>query len=122
MEVQGLKQLSLAELARIDDGRIEAAFNQAVRRAAADCDDRPGDDRPRKIMLEIAFVPVVTEEGICDSVKSQMQIKETIPTRKSRTYDFGLRKGGLFVYQPMALDNHRQSTIPMPGDHNNDVS
>lgn len=111
MEVQGLQQLSLSQIAEIDDGRIAEAFAQAVKRAAQDCDDRPGDDRPRKITLEIAFSPVLAENGLCDSVKSQIQIKDTIPTRKSRVYDFGLRKGGLFVYQPMALDNHRQNTM-----------
>lgn len=117
MEVQGLKQLSLAEIAKIDEGRIAAAFDQALKRAAQDCDDRPGDDRPRKIMIEIAIAPVTDQSGICDSVKSQIQIKDTIPTRKSRVYDFGLRKGGLFTYQPMALDNHRQSTLDMGEDN-----
>lgn len=111
MEVEGLRQLTLAQVAEIDDGRIAAAFAQALKRVAQDCDDRPGDDRPRKIVLEMAFMPVLSEDGICDSVKSQCQIKDTIPTRKSRVYDFGLRKGGLFSYQPMALDNHRQATM-----------
>lgn len=119
MEVQGMQQLSLQQLADLDDGRIATAFDQAVKRAAQDCDDRPGDDRPRKVILEIAFAPVLSADGICDSVKSQIQIKDAMPTRKSRVYDFGLRKGGLFVYQPMALDNHRQGTFPMEDDEDN---
>jgi len=116
MSVEGLQQLSLAQIAEIDDGRIAAAFDQALKRAAQDCDDRPGDDRPRKITIELAVAPVLDQNGMCDSVKSQIQIKDTIPTRKSRIYDFGLRKGGLFTYQPMALDNHRQGILPMDED------
>lgn len=111
MEVQGLKQFSIEELAKVDDGRIAEAFNQALRRVAMDVDDRPGDDRPRKLNLEIAIVPVCDESGLCDSVKLQMQIKESLPTRKSRVYDMGLRKGGLMVYQPMSPENHHQQPL-----------
>lgn len=107
----GLLQLSLREIAEIDDGRINEAFTQAIRRIANDCDDRPGDDRPRKVTLEITFTPVCDEKGYVDSVKSQFQIKETIPTRKSKVMDFGLRKGGIFVFQPLSPGDHRQQPL-----------
>lgn len=116
MELQQPQQLSLEAIAELDDGRISEAIAQAIKRAAQDCDDRPGDDRPRKIIMEIAFSPVLSQDGMCDSVKSQIQIKETVPTRKSKVMDFGLRKGGMFVFQPLSLDDHRQSTFPIDDD------
>ena len=115
-EIQGLQKLDLQQIAQMDDGRIGAAMAQALSRVATDMDDRPGDDRPRKVTLEIACVPVVDETGLCDSVKLQMQVKEAYPTRKSKVYDMGLRKGGMMVYQPMSLDDHHQQPLPMDYD------
>ena len=111
--MNGLKQLSLAELADIDDGRIGLAFDQALKRVSMDCDDRPGDNRPRKVVLEMTVEPVCGEDGVCESVTSQIQIKESLPTRRSKKYDLGLRKNGIFVFQPMSLDNHAQTTFEM---------
>jgi hypothetical protein len=111
MEVHGLKQLSLHEIADLDGGRIGEAMNQALKRIASDMDDRPGDDRPRKITLEIAAIPVVAEGGDAEGCKIQIQVKESLPTRKSKVYDMGLRRGGMVVFQPMALDNHMQTPL-----------
>lgn len=106
-----LQKLSLAALGEIDDGRLATAFDQAIKRAADDCNDRPGEKRKRCVVLQIEFEPVLDQDGVCDSVKSAVQIKDTIPTRKSRSYDFGLRKGGFLVFNENSLDSHRQSTI-----------
>lgn len=114
--MSSLKQFSLLELAAMDDGRIAVAFDQAIRRAAVDCDDRPGDDRARKVLLEIEFTPTCDESGLCESVQSQIQIKDTLPSRKSRKFDLGIRKGGMFVFSPASLANHRQGSLPLDED------
>lgn len=111
-----LTKFDLKSLAEMDDGRIAVAFEQAMRRAAIDCEDRPADDRPRKLCLELEFKPVLDPAGYCESVVCQAQIKDTLPSRKSRKYDLGLRKGGMFVYQPMALDNHSQEPLDFESD------
>lgn len=115
-ELQGLQSLTIETLASMDGGRIGTAMELALKRIAADMDDRPGDDRPRKVTLEVAAVPVVAEDGLIDGAKLQVQVKETVPTRKSKVYDVGVRKGGMLVFQPMALDNHKQDPLPFETD------
>lgn len=111
-----VQEFKLGALVDIDGGRINEALNQAIKRAAMDCEDRPADDRARKVNLQIELTPMMDDHGMCDSVKMAMQIKETIPTRKSRVYDLGLRRGGMLVYQPDALDNHAQDTFEFGED------
>ncbi len=111
VELQYLKELDLHGLAEIDGGRIGAAITQALARVAGDLDDRPADDRPRKVALEIVAVPELDEHGHCDNIKLQMQVKETYPSRKSKVYDLGLRRsasGKRLVYSPASPDDHRQ--------------
>lgn len=114
MQMQELRKITLEELAHIDDGRIGVAFAQALSRLAADMNDRPGDDRPRKLNLQIEMQPTCDETGCCDSVQMQAQIKDSIPTRRSRKYDLGLRthsQGGQLVYSPGSYENHRQPAL-----------
>lgn len=106
-DVEGLQNLSLETLASMDGGRIGTAMTHALKRIAADMDDRPGDDRPRNVTLEVAAIPVVAEDGLIDGAKLQVQVKESLPTRKSKVYDVGVRKGGMMVFQPMALETVR---------------
>jgi len=60
-QVYGMEELTLSAIAEMDGGRIGEAMKQALKRIAQDMDDRPGDDRPRKINLEIATIPVIGE-------------------------------------------------------------
>lgn len=115
-QVYGMEELTLSSIAEMDGGRIGEAMRQALKRIAQDMDDRPGDNRPRKIQLEIAAEPTVGEDGMIDGAKLQMQVKETLPTRKTKVYDMGVRKGGMLVFQPLALDNHMQDPLPFHDD------
>lgn len=114
--VYGMEELTLESIATMDGGRIGEAVRQALKRVAQDMDDRPGDDRPRKITLEIATMPILGDDGFIEGAKLQMQVKETLPTRKTKVYDMGVRKGGMMVFQPMALDNHMQDPLPFESD------
>jgi hypothetical protein len=106
-----LKQFSFSDLATMDGGRIGIAVDQAVKRAAEDCWDLPGEKAARKITIQIEIKPELDQDGMCDSVSTVVQIKQSLPTRKTRPYDFGLRKNGVLTYQPDALDNHEQDTF-----------
>ncbi len=115
------KQLTLKGLANIDDERISIAFNQAVQRCALDCDDRPADDRERIVTLTIKFKPAIDDAGVCDSVKSQVFIKDSIPVRKSRVLDLNLRKGGILAYRPGSPGNHAQGTLGFDSESDEDM-
>lgn len=95
----------------MDGGRIAIAVDRAIKRAAEDCEDLPGEKRSRKVTIQMEFTPSLEADGSCDSVQATVQIKESLPTRKSNVYDFGLRKNGILTYQPEALDNHEQDTF-----------
>lgn len=59
-----LVEFSFRDLADIDGNKLEVAFNQALKRCADDCHDRPGVDKPRKITMDCELVPVLDPDGL----------------------------------------------------------
>jgi len=106
-----LRTFKLEELAELDGGRVAVAFAQAQARVVADCEDRPGELTARKILLQMEVVPVIDEDGKCSGVKSSFQIKDSIPTRKSKQYDFGLDPSGRLYYSDESPGNVDQLTF-----------
>jgi hypothetical protein len=100
-------------LAVIDGGRIAEAINQELRKAALDCDDRPGDKRARKVTLQLEIVPKVDDRGNCDSVDVTAQVKAIHPSRKSQKFDMSLRKNGVLAFNEESLDNADQRTLDL---------
>lgn len=108
-----IKQLGFVDLIEIDDGVMKVAVEAALKRAAADCIDRPALKKSRSVTLKLSVVPVVDDSGDCSEVKYGFEVVETIPKRGSRQYVFGLRKNGVLTANPDALDNHRQNTFDL---------
>lgn len=104
-------EFTAASLATIDGGRVAAAINQELKKAAMDCDDRPGERRPRKINVALEMVPVVDERGLAESCKVRATIKASHPDRRSKVFDMSLRKGGKLAYDEESLDNVDQQTL-----------
>jgi hypothetical protein len=105
--------LSAETLVKLDLGRQAAAFDRAVRMAVQDCLDRPSDDRPRKITLQLAIKPVkqVIDNTIsCEGATGVCQIRYRQPDWESDTLDFGVRTNGLLVFGADPK-NHRQSMM-----------
>lgn len=114
-----LQQLSLESLKNLDDGRIKAALDQELRHVITDCGDRPGDKRARTVTLQIELKPITDEINELERVDVTMQVTSKTPTRKSKTYDMGLRKsatGPMLVYNELSLDNVDQETFPFDQD------
>jgi len=91
----GFVELSLTSLEELDDGRVSKAFQHELKRAVQDCIDRPGDKKPRKVVLELELVPVVnTENGLleCEGADGEFTIKSKVPTRRSKKYGFRANK------------------------------
>lgn len=105
-------ELTLAALMEdLDGGRISAAFGAELRRVAVDCDDRPNDDKPRKVTLTLELSPQPDEDGHLASIRGKFHITSTVPKRRSRVYDFGFRNGGQLVFNDLSDDNINQRTI-----------
>jgi len=114
-----LKEFSLADLKSLDDGRVDEAFKQALERVLGDCSDRPGADSVRKVVLQMELLPICGESGELEDVKVGFQVKETIPTRKSKVYSMDVRRTSgndgrhrrQLVFNDMSEDNVAQRTV-----------
>ncbi len=115
------KPLTLASLVDLDMGKATLAFQQHLARAAADCIDRPGDTKPRKVILEISMVPVIENDGSCDEVNSQICVSSKVPRHQTKVYSFGVRKNGSLVFNPDSPDNVSQGTFTMEDEGDDDA-
>ena len=87
-----LRELALSHLAALDGGRVTEAWQQALGRVLDDCEDRPGVDKPRTVTLTFSVVPSLDEQGRMESVSGQFDVRDTLPKRSSKAYEFGPRK------------------------------
>ena len=110
-----LKELTLASMAEIDGGRLAIAFAQALRRCAIDCDDRPGEKKPRMVTIQVSTVPILDEDGLCEDCDVKVTIADSVPKRRSKAYNCSLRKGGHLLFHPDSLDEHEQHTMDFEG-------
>ncbi|MHC4715896.1 MAG: hypothetical protein ACYS5V_02925, partial [Planctomycetota bacterium] len=102
-------EFTFDRLEDIGGGRVAEALRQALARAVFDCKDRPAEKNPRKVILQAELVPLVDEDGQADSVDLTFQVKDTVPTRKSKTYNMGLR-GDHLSYSTESPDHFAQKT------------
>lgn len=103
--------LTLDSLEKLDMGKANEGFALHLKRAALDCMDRPGDDKERKVVLEIAVKPLMLPDGSCDEVKAQIQVFSKIPNHRTKVYSFGLRRNGSLVFSEDSPDNVNQTTL-----------
>lgn len=110
----GLLPVRADTLGLLDRGRVGKAIEQFVKQATEDCMDRPGDDRARKILLEIEVKPVSEIHGesiSCEGAKGVAKVRLKLPDRESATLDFGVRKGVGLVFSENSPSDHRQATL-----------
>lgn len=102
-----LMALELKTLEDLDDGRPVRAFMAELKRAIADCMDRPGDKNAREVTLQMKLKPTVDEEGNCERVQAEFHTKCKVPIRKTRPYSFECRKakdGPMLVFSSTSPD------------------
>ena len=104
-------ELKLGEIDNVDDGRVTVAWQQALKRAVADIEDRPAVGDARKVVLQTELVPTLDQDGQLDTIKVQFQIKDTVPTRKTKKYDMQSRRGQQLVFNDLSDDNVHQRTL-----------
>lgn len=105
-----LHQFSLKTLMALDGGRVVEAWDQAVKRCVSDCEDRPGVKKARKVTLELHLEPIC-EQGSLDSVDGNFKVTDSAPKRETKTYNFGVRRGQMLVFNDLSDDNIHQKTI-----------
>jgi hypothetical protein len=108
-------EFTLESLRELDGGKAQLLFEQHVRRAALDCQDRPGDSAARKVTLTVTIKPVLQDDGDCSEVHGTVDVASAVPKHKTRAYSLGLRRGGKLVFNPDSLGNVNQATF-LDGD------
>lgn len=110
-----LHELTLKSLQELDAGRVYTAWQQALQRCIADCEDRPGVNKARSINLVCSVKPVMNDDGTAQDVKIQFKVTESVPDRQSRVYSMGVRKRSgdhTLVFNDLSDDNIGQRTFP----------
>lgn len=109
-----LLEFDITKLKSLDGGRVYESLNQAIERAVADCDDRPGVLAPRVVNFKFHIKPVVDDTGQMESVNVSFSVSETKPSRKSNPYNLAARKMGgkmRLLFNDLSADNVNQRTI-----------
>ncbi|MCY2963622.1 MAG: hypothetical protein NT069_08240 [Planctomycetota bacterium] len=114
-----LKSLSLETIGEMEP-KIPALIQNLIQQIATDLWNRPTDKKPRKLTMELSFVPVPdTSNGIvsCDSARVTFKAKPTLPQYATIDFPCDVTKAGIrFNAQcPESLD---QTTLPY-GDGDN---
>ena len=104
-------ELKLEQLKNLDFGRPAVAFEAGLRDAARDCIDRPGDKRPRKVVMEFVLEPVLEQDGDCNHAVGHFRVKTMLPHRQTKPYSFGLKKQGILFFSENSPQNVDQLTF-----------
>ena len=91
---------SIRALHAIDEGELEKDFDQQLRMLVADCLERPGIDKARKLILEIELKPDQKSNGTCDDVFVECSTHSKCPNRPVRPYRMAANVKGGLRFQP----------------------
>lgn len=108
-----LEPFNFAALRDFDDGRLPAAFDDALAACVSDCADRPGERKARKITVTVELVPVLRDGKTLDSCEIAFEVKHSAPPRQSIAYSLDV-KGEELLYMPGSPEDHRQPVLYPP--------
>jgi hypothetical protein len=94
------KQLTLETLSLVDGGAAAVAFNEFLKAAAKDCEDRPVLDKDRTVSINVKMRPKVGSRGDCDSVEVELEVVSKGPAHKTMPYVMDFKQGGALVFHP----------------------
>jgi hypothetical protein len=104
-------KLSLETLPEFDQGTVAIAFNRELRRALADCLDRPGVKAARKVALEVSIKPDENDGSYPDvTIKVKSGTPEKTTSRTVRAHRDGL------YFNSDSAENPNQTTLEYQGE------
>jgi hypothetical protein len=122
MPIDDPRLLTFSSLQELDGGRMARVLARHLQRIAADCYDRPADDKPRVVTLEFSAVPVRDHETCeCETVKLVIQARSKVPAQRSKPYEMSITSSGL-AYNPGSPEVYHQATLDLPPDDLSDQS
>lgn len=120
--VINLHELTLENLAKLQDGAAVAQLMQLIEQAVRDVENRPGDKRARKVILQLEISPKA--QWIDDPADENRKIihlhgagltikmDARLPSRHTIQYDCGVNEHHRLVFNPDSPQAHLQPTLP----------
>lgn len=107
------KQFTLDNLRELDFGVLTAAFGADLAYAVKDCMDRPGEEKPRTIGITFKLIPVSNNPAHheCDNIALEVEIKSTVPARRTRPFMMDPIKNGDLMFNPDSPDDPDRRTL-----------
>ena len=105
---------NLANLPKVDFGKVSAAFDHELKSLVKDCDDRPLDDKARTLTLKVSLKPQADTTGnsaICDSIAVEFEVQGKIPVRRTKVYVMKPKQDGSLAFHPDLADDPDGSTL-----------
>ena len=106
---QALTKLTFRSLKDLDPA-IEPLLDKHVSAISNDCINRPGDKTPRKIILEMVFLPIIDQDGECDEVEMTLECKSKVPVYRTRGHRMRVTRGGI-GFNIDSPDNPNQQSL-----------
>ena len=78
------KRLTIDTLGDLDDGLTRKLVDKTLTEALADCEARPGLNKPRRVTLVIEFLPVLGQFGGLKGVEAGVAVGSKLPARAGR--------------------------------------
>ncbi len=100
----------LADLGKVGNGIVEVAFKTALRQVLDDLETRPSVDSAREVTVKVSLKPVQGDSGILEAVETEFDIRQKMPSYRSRSYSMAMSSNGL-EYNDLSPDDHRQMTL-----------
>lgn len=101
----------IASLTDIDEGRLAAAFTRHMKRAIADCEDRPADKKARVVTIQLAVVPTYVDEGYLQDIGVEASIRSKVPDHVTLPVNCRVKRGSGAVFNDMNENDVDQKTI-----------
>ena len=106
------RTLEMKDLADLDGGRVGINVNNSLATIAHSLKKRPGDDTPRKLLIEIEFIPVMNDEGQLDSADCRASVATKLPKYRAGMVSLGLSDdNNEMLWNDHSEDNVHQHTL-----------
>ena len=97
--------LTLKTLSDFDFGKAEKAFLRSLKTVVDDCRDRPGEKKPRQVILTAYLTPRLEEDGNLDECDVEFTCVPKIPPFRTAPKPVGVTTSGQLYFNDMAPDN-----------------
>ena len=108
-----LNVLDLEGLALIDNGIINQMFRFHALKIGRDCADRPGEAGARTLTITISAIPVSSQKGTLDHVKTEIAVSSKLPTHRTKVYQMRADDANGLLFNPAFADAVDQMQLPL---------